>query len=85
MHLTIAIPTYNRCEYLRKNIEYFDKVRRPDGIKLSLTISNSASEDVPRLIWKKLVKKDKTSFFLISVWNGMVEIMVISLILYRMM
>ncbi len=45
MHLTIAIPTFNRCNYLKKNIEYFDKLLRPDDVRISLTISNSASVD----------------------------------------
>ena len=57
MHLTIAIPTYNRCEYLKKNIESFDKVRRPNGIKLSLTISNSASEDSTEAYLEKISKR----------------------------
>ena len=57
MHLTIAIPTFNRCDYLRKNIEYFDKVQRPDGVKLSLTISNSASEDGTEEFLKCLQEK----------------------------
>ena len=85
MHLTIAIPTYNRCEYLKKNIESFDKVRRPNGIKLSLTISNSASEDSTEAYLEKISKERQDIFLLIGVWNGMAETMVISLILYRMM
>ena len=72
MHLTIAIPTYNRCEYLKKNIEYFDKVRRPDGIKLSLTISNSASEDSTEAYLEK-ISKERQDIFLFNKrmeWNG---------------
>ena len=45
MHLTIAIPTFNRCEYLKKNIDYFDKLLKPTDVRISLTISNSASVD----------------------------------------
>ena len=72
MHLTIAIPTYNRCEYLKKNIESFDKVRRPNGIKLSLTISNSASEDSTEAYLEK-ISKERQDIFLFNrrmEWNG---------------
>ena len=72
MHLTIAIPTYNRCEYLKKNIESFDKVRRPNGIKLSLTISNSASEDSTEAYLEK-ISKERQDIFLFNKrmeWNG---------------
>ena len=72
MHLTIAIPTYNRCEYLKKNIESFDKVRRPNGIKLSLSISNSASEDSTETYLEK-ISKERQDIFLFNKrmeWNG---------------
>ena len=72
MHLTIAITTYNRCEYLKKNIESFDKVRRPNGIKLSLTISNSASEDSTEAYLEK-ISKERQDIFLFNKrmeWNG---------------
>jgi glycosyltransferase involved in cell wall biosynthesis len=45
MKLVIAIPTFNRCEKLRRNIESIDRQIIPDGVELSLAISNSASTD----------------------------------------
>ena len=45
MHLVIAIPTFNRHQNLRRNIQSIKNQIIPDGIKLSLAISNSASTD----------------------------------------
>ena len=45
MHLVIAIPTLNRHQNLRRNIQSIKNQIIPDGIKLSLAISNSASTD----------------------------------------
>ena len=52
MHLVIAIPTLNRCKYLKNNIHFFDQQRRPANIRVSLAISKKvvcegdAQEDV---------------------------------------
>ncbi len=72
MHLTIAIPTYNRCEYLKKNIEYFENINHPDGIKISLSISNSASEDNTETFLEDIRRK-REDIFLFNQrtdWNG---------------
>jgi glycosyltransferase involved in cell wall biosynthesis len=45
MKIVIAIPTFNRCQKLKRNIESIDKQIIPDGVELSLAISNSASTD----------------------------------------
>jgi len=45
MHFVIAIPTFNRLEYLKKNIFSIKKQKINSNIKLSVCISNSASSD----------------------------------------
>ena len=72
MHLTIAIPTFNRCEYLKKNIEYFDKLARPDDVRISLTISNSASVDSTSDFLQSLqtMRDDLYVFNQMTDWTG---------------
>ena len=45
MKIVIAIPTLNRCEKLKRNIDSIYKQVIPDGIQLKLAVSNSASTD----------------------------------------
>ena len=45
MHLVVAIPTYNRLQYLRWAINSFCNQLIPDGVRLTLLISNTASTD----------------------------------------
>ena len=72
MHLTIAIPTYNRCDYLKKNIEVFDSMRRPPGLNVSLSISNSASIDETEnyLSGLEMKRNDLQLFNQVTDWNG---------------
>ena len=45
MHLVVAIPTYNRLQYLKRAINSFCNQLIPDGVRLTLLISNTASTD----------------------------------------
>ncbi|MDB4852053.1 glycosyltransferase [Alphaproteobacteria bacterium] len=45
MKIVIAIPTLNRCEKLKRNIDSIYEQVIPDGVELSLAVSNSASTD----------------------------------------
>ena len=45
MHISVAVPTYNRCNYLKTNIKHFLEQHKPDGLTLSMSISNTASTD----------------------------------------
>ena len=56
----IAIPTYNRCKYLKNNIHFFDQQRRPDNVRVSLAISNSASVDETEQYLSELQSSRKT-------------------------
>ena len=72
MHLVIAIPTYNRCNYLKKNIQYFDQQIRPKKVRISLAISNSASVDDTEKYLEELKskRKDVFTFNEQTGWNG---------------
>ena len=56
MKIVIAIPTFNRCEKLKRSIESIDKQIIPNGVELSLAISNSASTDDTESYLQKLSK-----------------------------
>ena len=45
MHITIAIPTFNRVEKLKRCIESISSQLHDDDIQLSIAISNTASTD----------------------------------------
>lgn len=45
MHITVAIPTFNRVEKLKKCVESISSQSIDDDIQLSITISNTASSD----------------------------------------
>ena len=45
MHITIAIPTFNRVEKLKRCVESISSQSLDDDIKLSIAISNTASSD----------------------------------------
>ncbi len=72
MHVVVAIPTYNRCSYLKTNIEYFDKQVVSQDVKLSLAISNSASIDGTEDFLNGLVaERDNLSIYnKLRDWNG---------------
>ena len=57
MHVVVAIPTFNRCSYLKTNIEHFKKQVVSDDIRLSLAVSNSASSDGTSDFLKNLVNE----------------------------
>jgi len=64
MKIVIAIPTFNRCEKLKRNIESIDKQIIPDGVELSLAISNSASTDNTQQFLTELsAHRDNTFLF----------------------
>ena len=64
MKIVIAIPTFNRCEKLKRSIESIDKQIIPDGVELSLAISNSASTDSTQQFLTELsAHRDNTFLF----------------------
>ena len=69
MHLVIAIPTLNRCKYLKNNIHFFDQQRRPANIRVSLAISNSASVDGTESFLSEL-QNSRTDLFLFNRQTG---------------
>ena len=69
MHLVIAIPTLNRCKYLKNNIHFFDQQRRPENIRVSLAISNSASVDGTESFLSEL-QNSRTDLFLFNRQTG---------------
>ena len=69
MHLVIAIPTLNRCKYLKNNIHFFDQQRRPANIRVSLAISNSASVDETESFLGEL-QNSRTDLFLFNKQTG---------------
>ena len=72
MHLVIAIPTFNRCEKLKKNLEHFDKQQMPKNFKISVAISNSASTDHTEQFLNKL-DMERSDFFIFNQqtnWTG---------------
>ena len=72
MKIVIAIPTFNRCEKLRRNIESIDNQIVPEEIKLSLAISNSASTDDTSQFLKELSsnRDDMSIFNQQTGWTG---------------
>ena len=72
MHLVVAIPTFNRCNYLKKNIYYFDQQNRPKNVKISLAISNSASTDDTETFLRDLnnSRRDVSVFNKLTEWSG---------------
>jgi glycosyltransferase involved in cell wall biosynthesis len=72
MHLVIAIPTFNRCEKLKKNLECFDKQQTPKDVKISVAISNSASTDHTEQFLNKL-DNERSNVFIFNQqtnWTG---------------
>ena len=72
MHLVIAIPTFNRCEKLKKNLDCFDKQKMPKDVKISVAISNSASKDHTEQFLNKL-ENERSNFFIFNQqtnWTG---------------
>ena len=65
----IAIPTYNRCKYLKNNIHFFDQQQRPDNVRVSLAISNSASVDETEQYLSEL-QSSRKDFFLFNEQTG---------------
>ena len=45
MHITIAIPTFNRVEKLKRCVESISSQSHDDDIQLTIAISNTASVD----------------------------------------
>ena len=62
MKIVIAIPTFNRCQRLKCNIESIDKQIIPDGVELSLAISNSASTDGTKEFLRELSARRSNTF-----------------------
>ena len=62
MKIVIAIPTFNRCQKLKRNIDSIDKQIIPDGVELSLAISNSASTDSTREFLRELSARRSNTF-----------------------
>ena len=62
MHITIAIPSFNRAEYLKKNIAAIMKLNLTSNIKLSICVANSASTDDTRSYLDELAKKNQNVF-----------------------
>ena len=62
MKIVIAIPTFNRCQKLKRNIDSIDKQIIPDGVELSLAISNSASTDSTREFLIELSARRSNTF-----------------------
>lgn len=64
MKIVIAIPTLNRCEKLKRNIDSIYEQVIPDGVELNLAISNSASTDNTEQFLRELSSRHiKTSIF----------------------
>ena len=59
MHFVIAIPTFNRFEYLKKNISAIKKQKINSNFKLSICISNSASSDETGDFLRSLSQEDE--------------------------
>ena len=72
MHLVVAIPTYNRCNYLRKNIQFFDQQKLPENAQISLAISNSASTDETEAFLRDFSssRQDVSVFNRLTDWSG---------------
>ena len=64
MHIVIAIPTFNRFEYLKKNISIILKQNLNSKIKLSICISNTASTDSTEEYLNSLYKDNKNMFII---------------------
>ena len=64
MHIVIAIPTFNRFEYLKKNISIILKQNLNSKIKLSICISNTASTDSTEEYLNSLYKDNKNIFII---------------------
>ena len=62
MKIVIAIPTFNRCEKLKRSIESIDKQIIPNGVELSLAISNSASTDSTQKFLRELSAHRSNTF-----------------------
>lgn len=64
MHLVIAIPTFNRHQNLKRNIQSITDQTIPDGIKISIAISNSAStDDTDKYLWELSTKNNNIVIF----------------------
>ena len=72
MHLVIAIPTLNRRDYLERNIASIDKQEKSSDLKITIAISNSASEDSTEAYLNDLKKKreDISLFNQQTGWSG---------------
>lgn len=72
MHIVVAIPTYNRCSYLKTNIEYFKKQVVSEGVRLSIAISNSASTDGTSDYLSEIssIMDDLSTYNELRDWNG---------------
>ena len=64
MHIAIAIPTFNRAEYLKKNIAAIMELNLTSNIKLSICVANSASTDDTRSYLDELAKKKSKRIYL---------------------
>lgn len=69
MDLSIAIPTYNRCEILLKNLERLDRYLNRSVVEVEVIVLDDASTDQTHSIFQKLTFKNLNMKYVRNISN----------------